>query len=165
MKSTTKLKVCKLDLHASVHRDTTMKITNKLHYIHKFVIPSRSPHVSSEVFAHHQEHLTVFTVSGSIQPSCCRLASWMSWKLNYVDFEACIHMWINSDTPIQVPLRRLRFSESHKFAMGYLQWDANVQPLDPLHTFRVTTSAFKYCFLTHWGRGNLNCLNARSRGF
>jgi hypothetical protein len=26
-----------------------------------------------DVFAHHQEHLTVFTVSGSVHPSCCRL--------------------------------------------------------------------------------------------
>jgi len=32
-------------------------------------------HVSGDVFAHHQEHLTVFTVSGSVHPSCCRLAS------------------------------------------------------------------------------------------
>ena len=31
-------------------------------------------HVSGRVFAHHQEHLTVFTISGSIHPSCCRLA-------------------------------------------------------------------------------------------
>jgi hypothetical protein len=29
-------------------------------------------HVSGDVFVHHQEHLTVFTVSGSIYPSCCR---------------------------------------------------------------------------------------------
>jgi len=29
-------------------------------------------HVSGDVFAHHQEHLTVFTVSGSVHPSCCR---------------------------------------------------------------------------------------------
>jgi hypothetical protein len=75
-----KMEVHKLDVHTSVHRDTTMKITNKLHYIDKFVIPSRSLHVSGDVFAHHQEHLTVFTVSGSIQPSCCRLVSWMSWN-------------------------------------------------------------------------------------
>ena len=32
-------------------------------------------------FAHHQEHLTVFTVSGSVHPSCCRLVSRMSFKL------------------------------------------------------------------------------------
>jgi hypothetical protein len=30
-------------------------------------------HVLGDVFAHHQEHLTVFTPSGSIHPSCCRL--------------------------------------------------------------------------------------------
>jgi hypothetical protein len=30
-------------------------------------------HVSGDVFAHHQEHLAVFTVSGSVHLSCCRL--------------------------------------------------------------------------------------------
>ena len=29
--------------------------------------------VPGDVFAHHQEHLIVFTVSGSVYPSCCRL--------------------------------------------------------------------------------------------
>jgi len=38
-------------------------------------------HVSGDIFVHHQEHLTVFTVSGSIHPSSCRLVSWMSWNL------------------------------------------------------------------------------------
>ena len=37
-------------------------------------------HVSGDVFAHHQEHLTVFAVSGSVHPSCCRLVSRMSWN-------------------------------------------------------------------------------------
>ena len=32
-------------------------------------------YVSGEVFAHHQEHLTVFTVPGSVHPSCCRLVA------------------------------------------------------------------------------------------
>jgi hypothetical protein len=32
-------------------------------------------HVSGDVFVHHQEHLNVFTVSGSIHPSWCRLAA------------------------------------------------------------------------------------------
>jgi len=26
-------------------------------------------------FVHHQEHLTLFTASGSVHPSCCRLVS------------------------------------------------------------------------------------------
>jgi len=37
-------------------------------------------HVSGDVFTHHQEHLAVFTVSGSVDPSCCQLVSWMSWN-------------------------------------------------------------------------------------
>ena len=32
-------------------------------------------HVAGDVFAHHQEHLTAFTVSDSIHPSRCRLVS------------------------------------------------------------------------------------------
>jgi hypothetical protein len=31
-------------------------------------------HVSGDVFAHRQENFTVSTVSGSVHPSCCRLA-------------------------------------------------------------------------------------------
>jgi hypothetical protein len=37
-------------------------------------------HVSGSVFAHHPDYLTVFTVSSSVHPSCCRLVSWMSWN-------------------------------------------------------------------------------------
>jgi len=37
--------------------------------------------VSGDVFAHHQEHLTVFTASGSVHQSSCRLVSGMSWLL------------------------------------------------------------------------------------
>jgi len=38
-------------------------------------------HVSGYVFAHHQERLTVFTVSGSIHPSGYRLVSWLSCNM------------------------------------------------------------------------------------
>jgi len=31
----------KLDVHESVHLNTTMKITSKVHYIDEFIIPSR----------------------------------------------------------------------------------------------------------------------------
>ena len=34
-------------------------------------------YILGDVFAHHQEHLTVSTVSGSVHPSCCRLVSQM----------------------------------------------------------------------------------------
>ena len=30
-----------LDVHESLHRDTTMKVTNKMQYIDYFIIPSR----------------------------------------------------------------------------------------------------------------------------
>jgi len=30
-------------------------------------------HVSGDVFAHYHEHLTLFTVSGSVHPSFCKL--------------------------------------------------------------------------------------------
>ena len=49
--------------------------------IYKLIYYSKSAlHVSGGVFAHHQEHLTVLTVSGSDHPSCCWLVSWMSWN-------------------------------------------------------------------------------------
>ena len=37
-------------------------------------------HVSGDVFAHHQEHLTVFTASDIVHRYCCRLVSWMRWN-------------------------------------------------------------------------------------
>jgi len=42
----------------------------RLIYYSKSALP-----VSGDVFAHNQEHLTVFTVSGSVHPSCCRLVA------------------------------------------------------------------------------------------
>jgi hypothetical protein len=36
-------------------------------------------HVSGVVFAHHQEHLTVFTASGSIHV----MVSWVSWNCKF----------------------------------------------------------------------------------
>ena len=74
------LNILRLDIHEFVHRDTIMKVTNKMP-LYRLIYYSKSAlHVSGDVFAHHQEHLTVFTVSGSIHQSCCRLVSWMSWN-------------------------------------------------------------------------------------
>jgi len=55
-----------------------MKITNKMLYIDYYSISAL--HVSGDVFAHHQEHWTVFTVSGSVHPCCCQLVSRMSFN-------------------------------------------------------------------------------------
>jgi hypothetical protein len=35
-------------------------------------------HVSGGVLDHHQEHLILFTLSGSVHPSCCWLVSRMN---------------------------------------------------------------------------------------
>jgi hypothetical protein len=70
----------KLDVHKSVHRDTVMKVTNKVQLYGLIYFSLSALHVSGDVFAHHQEPLTVFTVSGSNNPGCCRLVSWMSWN-------------------------------------------------------------------------------------
>jgi hypothetical protein len=56
-----------------------MKVTNKMQLYRLIYISLSALHVSGDVFAHHQGHLTVFTVSGSVHPGCCRLVSWMSW--------------------------------------------------------------------------------------
>ena len=64
-----------LHVHESVHRDTSMK-NNQQDAPYRLIYYSKLPlHVSGDVFAHHQEHLPVFTVSGSVHPSYCRLVS------------------------------------------------------------------------------------------
>jgi len=55
-----------------VHRDTAMKITNKMQLYRLIYYSKLALHVSGDVFTHYQEHFTVFTVSGSVHPSCCR---------------------------------------------------------------------------------------------
>jgi len=37
-------------------------------------------HVSGEVFAHHQDNLTVFTASGIAHVCCCQPVSWTRWN-------------------------------------------------------------------------------------
>ena len=48
---------------------------------YKLFYYSLSPlHVSANIFAHHQKHLSVFTASGNIHQCRCRLVSRMSWN-------------------------------------------------------------------------------------
>ena len=56
-----------------------MKITNKMQLYGLIYYSKSALHVSGDVCAHHQELLTVFTVSGSTHPHSCRLVSWMSF--------------------------------------------------------------------------------------
>jgi len=37
-------------------------------------------HVSSDIFAHHQEHLNFITASGITHVCRCRLVSWECWN-------------------------------------------------------------------------------------
>ena len=47
---------------------------NQRDALYRLIYYSKSAlHVSGDVFAHRQEHMTVFTVSGSVRPRCCRL--------------------------------------------------------------------------------------------
>src|SRR5215475_5786963 len=65
-----------------MHRDTTMKVTNKMQVCRLIYYSYSALHVSDDIFAHHQEHLTVFTVSGGIHPSCCRHHPAATWVNN-----------------------------------------------------------------------------------
>jgi hypothetical protein len=56
---------------------TVMKVTNKMQLYGLIYFSLSVLHVSGDIFAHHQEHLTVFTVSGSIHPGCCQQVSLM----------------------------------------------------------------------------------------
>jgi len=57
-----------------------MKGTNKMQLYRSIYFSLSTLHISSDVFAHHQEHLTVFTVSGSIHQGWCRLVSGMGFN-------------------------------------------------------------------------------------
>jgi hypothetical protein len=68
-----RIEIDSTDVHESVHRNTIMKSTNKMQ-IYRIIYYSKSVlHVSSVVFVHHQEHLTVFTVSRSVHPKRCSI--------------------------------------------------------------------------------------------
>jgi len=49
---------------------------NQQDALYRLIYYSRSSlHVLGDIFVHHQEHLTVFTVSCNVHPSCCQLVS------------------------------------------------------------------------------------------
>jgi hypothetical protein len=69
-----------VDVHESVHRDINMNTTNEMQLYRFLCYFCSAKHVSGDVFAHHQEPLTVFTASGNIHQCRCRLVLWMSWN-------------------------------------------------------------------------------------
>jgi hypothetical protein len=53
---------------------------NQQDAVYRLIYYSKSAlHISSDVFAHHQEHWIVFTVPGSVHPSCRRHQPAASW--------------------------------------------------------------------------------------
>jgi len=53
---------------------------NQKDALYRLIYYSKSAlHVSGDVFLHHQEHLTLFTVFRSVDPSCCRLVPAATW--------------------------------------------------------------------------------------
>jgi len=59
-----------LNVNESVHRDIITKTTNKMLLCRLIYYSLSALRVSGDVFAHHQEHLTV----------CKVLVSWMRWN-------------------------------------------------------------------------------------
>ena len=61
-------------LHENLSKFMIIYENNQQDALYRLIYYSMSAvHVSGDVFAHRQEHLTVFTVSGSVHPSCCWL--------------------------------------------------------------------------------------------
>jgi hypothetical protein len=53
---------------------------NQQDALYRLIYYSKSAlRVLGDVFVHHQEHFTVFTVSGSVHPSCCPLVPRKRW--------------------------------------------------------------------------------------
>jgi hypothetical protein len=76
-------------------------------------------YVSGYVLAHHQEHLTVFTVSGSVHPSCCRLVSWMSWSFSLLVCICCTLRKRTTYTHLQGPNNTGCFKKSFTTLKAY----------------------------------------------
>jgi hypothetical protein len=83
---------------------------NKKDAQYRLIYYSKSAlHVSGDVFAHHQENLTVFAVSGSVHPSCCWLPARSNLSEYYEEtiiFVVYMKVWI----PINLALNK---SDTH----------------------------------------------------
>ena len=55
-------------------------MTNKMQLFGLFICTQSALHVSGDIFAHHPEHLSVFTASDIVHLYCCRPVSWTRWN-------------------------------------------------------------------------------------
>ena len=62
-----------------------------------FICTQSALHVSGEVFAHHQELLTVFTASDIVHLCCCRPVSRTRWKWSSTSTGRQQHSWTISE--------------------------------------------------------------------
>ena len=68
------------DVHECVHRNIITKTTNEMQLCRLIYYSVSALHVSGDVFAHHQEHLTVFIASGNIHQCRCRLVHKLTYR-------------------------------------------------------------------------------------
>ena len=68
------------DIHMSVHRKYNSNYNQQDATFLDLVISTDALHISGRSSAHHQEHTTVHTASGTVKQYCCLLLSWMRWN-------------------------------------------------------------------------------------
>ena len=110
-----------------------VKLTNKMQLYRLFYYFKSALHVSGNVFARHQEHLTVFTVSGSVHPSCCRLTSrqQLGWTLpDTVNTVKC-SWWRAKTSPDVEPTRNNKLTL--RWLMSYI-YGAPILDVSRSHT-------------------------------
>jgi len=96
---------------------------NQQDVLYRFIYYSKSAlHDSGDVLAHHQEHWTVFTVSGSVHPSCCRLVFPKSWNCFAVS-SALKFQLIRDTSPQQLGRNTTRFC---KYSQVLLMMGENI---------------------------------------
>ena len=87
-------------------------MTNKMQLCRIIYYSLAALYVSSDIFAHHQEHLNCITVSGITHVCRCRLVSWECW--NWIKVSSNSFLWVLEWTAL-LRWRRLRFNSRVSF--------------------------------------------------
>jgi len=73
-------------------RDQYTKMTNKMQLCRIIYYYLAAVHVSSDIFAHHQEHINCITASGITHVCRCRLVSW-ECCFNNITYGLELQLW------------------------------------------------------------------------
>jgi hypothetical protein len=112
---------------------------NQQYALYRLIYYSKlAVHISGDVFAYHQERLTVFTVSGSVHSSRCRLVSQVSW--NWTKFS--LHETVISEVSIIV-------KKSCFFTVWTVRTDVRLIALNGLCRPALHCSRFLYSYHIH----------------